>query len=645
MRKFLSLFLAATIAVLCLGFWGESASAVSINYREEAAVVKVDGGYMVVYSAMSKTTVYALYYDNDGNYLDTREISCDGRKYRDFLALGDYYYVASVVTNWDELPDLEVIRIAKYDKDWNKVGTCSIKDCNSISIGTLTMTGEGHYLIGRGGHTMYQSDDGYNHQANYTFQIDIDTMKMTDGQFDVSNVGYGYVSHSLNQFVRIDGGKIVGLDRGDTYPDGIVLCIYPKKVSGGTFQSSVSHVMITNDCTETTPVGFECSSSSYLVLCEKNGDLTLKTVNKNSKAITDQNIASGVSEARLVKVRDDLFCIMYSDYVSTWYSYYDASGKRTEEVFKTDLPITYLSDMSVIGNKILWTDQDRNNNIHDTIEEGLHDNGKIYSIWADPEVAREKIGGFVDRLYSVCLGRPSDPAGKKFWVNDLLLGNVDGITAAYGFVFSPEFNDKNLCNSDYIESLYIAFMDRAPDPTGKAYWLDQLASGAKREEVFNGFATSPEFTAICRDYGIIRGDAVPVPSFGTVPTGPCSICGEESNISKFVNRMYDVCLDRAPDKDGHDYWVDVLASHKIAGDSCARFFIFSDEFKARGFNDSEYVEHLYAAFFGRPSDPAGLEFWCNSLKTQSREDVFEGFVKSPEFEQICNSYGIARSFG
>nr|MCR5617787.1 hypothetical protein [Clostridiales bacterium] len=352
MRKFLSLFLAATIAVLCLGFWGESASAVSINYREEAGVVKVDGGYMVVYSAMSKTTVYALYYDNDGTYLDTREISCDGRKYRDFLALGDYYYIATYEANLDELPDVEVLRITKYDKDWNVKGTCSIKDCNSISIGTLTMTGQDHYLIGRGGHTMYKISDGYNHQANYTFQIDTDTMTMTDGQFSISNVGYGYVSHSLNQFVRIDEGRIVGLDRGDAYPDGIVLCIYPKDVTGGTFQSAVSYLKITNDCTETTPIGFECSPSSYFILCEKNGEITLKTVNKKTRAITDKKIAEDAQEARIVKVRDDLFCIMYSDHVSTWYTYYDASGKQTEDIFRIDLPITYLSDMSVIGDKI-----------------------------------------------------------------------------------------------------------------------------------------------------------------------------------------------------------------------------------------------------------------------------------------------------
>lgn len=29
-------------------------------------------------------------------------------------------------------------------------------------------------------HEMYKSDDGYNHQANVTIQVDIDKMKITD---------------------------------------------------------------------------------------------------------------------------------------------------------------------------------------------------------------------------------------------------------------------------------------------------------------------------------------------------------------------------------------------------------------------------------------------------------------------------------
>lgn len=48
-------------------------------------------------------------------------------------------------------------------------------------------------------------------------------------------------------------------------------------------------------------------------------------------------------------------------------------------------------------------------------------------------------------------------------------------------------------------------MGREPDEAGYNAWVGQLNSGVSREEVFNGFAQSQEFTQICAWYGIARG--------------------------------------------------------------------------------------------------------------------------------------------
>lgn len=62
-----------------------------------------------------------------------------------------------------------------------------------------------------------------------------------------------------------------------------------------------------------------------------------------------------------------------------------------------------------------------------------------------------------------------------------------------------------ISNSDYVEYLYNAFMDRASDPAGKTDWLNRMeTSGQTREQVFDGFAGSQEFTNICENYGIRR---------------------------------------------------------------------------------------------------------------------------------------------
>ena len=60
-------------------------------------------------------------------------------------------------------------------------------------------------------------------------------------------------------------------------------------------------------------------------------------------------------------------------------------------------------------------------------------------------------------------------------------------------------------------------------------------------------------------------------------------------------------------------------------------------------SDTEYIEILYDTFLGRDADAAGLKAWQNVLDSGlSRMHVFRGFAESPEFTQICQSYGILR---
>lgn len=118
---------------------------------------------------------------------------------------------------------------------------------------------------------------------------------------------------------------------------------------------------------------------------------------------------------------------------------------------------------------------------------------------------QDGVTSFVERLYSVCLGRKADQAGLKDWTNQLWNHSASGAQAAMGFVFSKEFKAKNYDNTAYVQRLYQAFMGRGADPAGLAGWVNELDRGKSREDVFRGFVGSNEFTAICQKYGIVRG--------------------------------------------------------------------------------------------------------------------------------------------
>ena len=239
---------------------------------------------------------------------------------------------------------------------------------------------------------------------------------------------------------------------------------------------------------------------------------------------------------------------------------------------------------------------------------------------------------FVERCYTVTLDRGSDPDGFADWKGQLLNGEAVGIEVAYGFLFSPEYTRKNKDNDAYLKDLYMLFMGREPDESGYNDWMGKLNSGVSRLEVFAGFANSQEFYNICESYGITAGRYVMGYDRKTI-----------NNVNLYVERMYKICLGRIGDKDGQKNWVEKLITKQISGSECARSFIFSKEYINKGLSDEDFVENLYLAMFGRPSDADGKYNWLFALKNgMTRDEVFAGFANSIEFDNICKAYGINR---
>lgn len=114
-----------------------------------------------------------------------------------------------------------------------------------------------------------------------------------------------------------------------------------------------------------------------------------------------------------------------------------------------------------------------------------------------------------------------------------------------------------------------------------------------------------------------------------------------AGLEGYVDRLYQLCLNRKPEPAGQADWIDRLYRGKATGAQAAFGFFFSDEFKLWNTTDEEYVELLYNVMMGRASDAAGKADWVYKLHNGvGREGVFRGFAQSREFEMICASYGI-----
>ena len=126
----------------------------------------------------------------------------------------------------------------------------------------------------------------------------------------------------------------------------------------------------------------------------------------------------------------------------------------------------------------------------------------MYGEGGELALAAGELEDFVTRCYRIALGRTPDPQGYADWCRWLTDGTVDAKGCAYGFVFSPEMNRKNLSDEAFVRTLYNLFMDREGEASGVSFWVNYLAEGHTREEVFNGFADSVEFARIVASFGV-----------------------------------------------------------------------------------------------------------------------------------------------
>ena len=303
-----------------------------------------NGNYMRVQSGAIEGKLLVEYYSSDFEPLNTKLIDNELPVFGAFYDSGNNYYVLSGQENPKQNDSLEVFRITKYDKNWNKIKSCGLYGANTtvpFDAGSARMTHSGDHLLVRTCHEMYKSSDGNNHQSNVTIEVDIPSMTITDSYTGIMNVDYGYVSHSFNQFIKTDGNHIVALDHGDAHPRSAVLVKYNSDFTTGKFFPSyfeqVSNIDVVTypeytsghyNYTGAAIGGFDVSSSSYIV-AQSTVDLdyinTSETRNVYVSAVSKDlstnklnkitSYAEGTDSAsapQLVKINDNSFLLLWA---------------------------------------------------------------------------------------------------------------------------------------------------------------------------------------------------------------------------------------------------------------------------------------------------------------------------------------------
>lgn len=383
---------------------------------------------MRIQYAESMDGILAEYYDKSYKFKSSKLIPKELPVFGGFYETDQNYYILTGQKNINQLPDMEVYRITKYDKDWKRIGSAGIKNCNTknpFDAASARMDVYKNYLLIRTGRVMYSG-----HQANITFQLDMNTMKITDSYVGESNLSAGYVSHSFNQFIKVEDGHIVAVDHGDAFPRSIVLTKYNTDLSNGRFSGRCSSAdilkfagtMMSGNATGGSAGGFEISGSSYLVagnsVVQDNRSLSRKTRNVFVAAADKKNISQvtvswltdydegeeTTSTPHMVKISEDKYMVLWTVSDNVYYTTVDGKGKQTGRTYEMSGTLSDCVPVISDGRLVWYTWEDENIVFYEiTVSDLSKNRSRAIRNGTKPDSAT---GGSPDTTGTVPAGRP-----------------------------------------------------------------------------------------------------------------------------------------------------------------------------------------------------------------------------------------------
>ena len=327
--------------------------------------------------------VVVEYYDGGYALTDSLQIPLELPIFGGIYIGPDCNFLICGQENQEESDEKEVIRVIRYSKNWQRLGSAGFFGGNTtipFDAGSLRCALVGETLYIHTCHEMYTSRDGKNHQAKLGLAADVNEMTPESGI--VTEVELGHVSHSFNQFILVDGGDLVTVDQGDAFPRAVVVNHWAGAAAKGVFNTWTSFNVLPiaentshYNYTGVSVGGFAASGSHYLVAgnsCPQTGGINQRTAQRNifvtatpkdslsaeSTAITwltdyEEGDNVRVGNPHLVQITADRFCLLWSVEDTVYYCMLNGAGERTSEIFSSP---GQLSDcVPIVANgKLVW---------------------------------------------------------------------------------------------------------------------------------------------------------------------------------------------------------------------------------------------------------------------------------------------------
>ena len=245
----------------------------------------------------------------------------------------------------------------------------------------------------------------------------------------------------------------------------------------------------------------------------------------------------------------------------------------------------------------------------------------------NPEVTK-----FVSHFYTDCLDRKGDAEGLNNWTKFLLNKTFDGTDVADGFIFSKEYLNTNPTNEEFIRTLYRTLLSREADQGGLNTWMEYMDNGVSEHFISAHFILSPEFTQLCKDYGILRGNPVLTENRD-----------KDYDTTAYVTHVFREALGHDPKVEDLNNWTGFILDHRFTAKELAEAFFLGGEYQSLNKTEAEFIQDLYETLLKREVKADELELQLKALETAGgdRKAILDIIAGSTEHVSIVLPIGIA----
>ncbi len=187
----------------------------NIDLISKSKLVATNSGYMRVFYDGSKICIE--YYDDNFSIKSKKSIEMELEIWGGFFAGENAYYVVEGQNNTDENNTAEVIRVIKYDTNWNKLGTAKITSNPSLfggevrypfDYGCVEMCENNGILYIVTGHEGYVDDSvGQGHQGFLMITVNESTM--------IGEIVKSDLWHSFAQYIKCKESYLYVLEQSE----------------------------------------------------------------------------------------------------------------------------------------------------------------------------------------------------------------------------------------------------------------------------------------------------------------------------------------------------------------------------------------------------------------------------------------------